>query len=309
MADIGKVFPTTNGVWSATTTYERMCIVSYQDSSYISTVTTTGDDPDKSSNWQLIANGIVGPAGPMQPLNYLSKYVVPINLWTTEIANTDLNDDGSFKSGSLGQNKGYGYTSVVPDLILNDGKFHQTLTLYSGSTGETVKLFFYKSITDKTVFNSMTFTVDDEHTVFKLDKFAPTGTSMINISYSNVRTGKPALYNDYVDCGFYVAPLATDDDQLMTFPVKSPLNGNVRVIKRDHTWYIRGDFGGYTQSDAASQALCDLPFSTDLITFKGSGDSGGSPVLVIFGNQLSLQKTVGTGGTVRFSWSIPEELL
>lgn len=107
---------------------------------------------------------------------------------------------------------------------------------------------------------------------------------------------------------------AIEDLKATDLPVDSqdllkPFTGTVKTMRINHVWYIRGNLGGYVQSDTASQLICDLPFSTDLITFRGSGDSGGSPVLVIFGNQLLLQKTVVTGGTVRFSWSIPEELL
>lgn len=99
------------------------------------------------------------------------------------------------------------------------------------------------------------------------------------------------------------------DSQLINVPIQSPLTGSLRAFDLNHVWYLRGDIEGYTPSDGNSQLIGYLPFMTNLMTFRGNGDSSGTPLLVIFGNQLLLQKTVGTGGTIRFVWSIPEELL
>lgn len=67
--NLGKVAVTTGGVYSSTTTYDKLTIVSYNGSSYISkSAVPTGTPPTNTTYWQMVAEkgatGAQGPAGP-----------------------------------------------------------------------------------------------------------------------------------------------------------------------------------------------------------------------------------------------------
>ncbi len=55
--DLGKVGVTHGGTWNATTTYERLTVVLYDGSSYVSLINNTGVTPGTNGNiWQLVAS-------------------------------------------------------------------------------------------------------------------------------------------------------------------------------------------------------------------------------------------------------------
>ncbi|WP_421016695.1 hypothetical protein [Furfurilactobacillus cerevisiae] len=203
MADIGKVFPTLNGTWSATTQYERMSVVFYQGASYMSTNNTLSDEPDKSSNWQKMADkGDVGKDG---DLGRLGGDVIPINQFTAQAPNLSINDDGTPETALQNYSPGYSYEIVSPK---SDGKYHLLYRDFTGQSG-TLKVFFYtdkrtadKSVTKDITGTDFTLKLDDLIDASDIGKYGRVG-----IASSHGMSQKVALYSEYVDLDMYLPPI------------------------------------------------------------------------------------------------------
>lgn len=55
MQNLGRVLPVLRGTWNATTAYTHLDIVNYQGSSYVCDIANTGNSPDQSDDWALLA--------------------------------------------------------------------------------------------------------------------------------------------------------------------------------------------------------------------------------------------------------------
>lgn len=312
MADMGKAFPTTNGVWSATTQYERLCIVTYNGSSYISTKDTINDVPGQSSNWQLIASkgdiGKTGDDGKNADLNYLSGDAIPINKFIPFLVDTDLNADGSGRApGTSGNDKGWGYVYVVRNTFTN--KFDSVIHDFDGKSSDSIKFYCFKSLSSSTATNTIIKNIGVDGNHFNLDSVVTNSDiDAVVVSVSNGTGGHVALYSSFVDSNNYYEPYAAGNNDLTSQNLYSPLTGSVHVMKRDHIWYINGNLGSWKATNDA-QSVTYLPFSTPLMTFTALTDNSQPVTLAIFGSTLKLLNTSGKSGAIRFCWSIPEAML
>lgn len=198
MADMGKAFPTTNGVWSATTQYERLCIVTYNGSSYISTNNTINDVPDASSNWQLIAAKGVGEKGDPAPLNYLDGLAQPVNLFAVEISGWKEKDDGT---ATIAANN-YATTSFSRN---SQNKFDMIIHQFGGAPADNFRFFFFKS-GGNTAFQVVSKNIGNNGRRFDLDELAPSECTRVIVETSNYGLGLIAAYYRYLDCNYYVMP-------------------------------------------------------------------------------------------------------
>lgn len=298
MADMGKAFPTTNGVWSATTKYERLCIVTYNGSSYISTNSTINDVPNNSSNWQLIAAkgdvGGIGKNGQDAPLGYLNGYAQPINLWQPIMASdTALNDDGT--PASFGAAKGWSHVKFLRTFY-GANKFDKVLHLFDGQSSDVIKFFFYKQ-NATTAMYSVTKTVGSDGKTFSIDDLAPTDSYFCRIAYSRAMTGQIAVYDKYIDANFYVPAPDADNHDITTYSTLfGGLSGSISFRRHHSFWSIDGGFTGY-QNDADNVFVCGLPFSVQYLeTFQASTDSGGYVTMLLKDSNLYLYRAQNSGG-------------
>lgn len=301
MADMGKAFPTTNGVWSATTQYERLCIVTYNGSSYISTNSTINDVPGQSSNWQLMA--VKGGKGDPAPRNQLSGAALPVNKYVDAFPDLSIKDDGTPETALQNNSPGWSF-KFLP--AATDGKFHQVFHDFSGVKG-TAKFFFYVDKPPAKAHVVKTVTASDGINIDSLiDSADKTPYNLCGIATSNGMKLRIAVYDDAADLKQYCAPIG--DGTIYNGQLLNPLDGTVKVMKRSGVWYVVGNISNYTKTND-NQNVVNLPFSSSISTFPALSDNGQYVEMVVYGSTLILQHAEAAFGTVRFSWSIPEELL
>ena len=302
MADMGKAFPTTNGVWSATTKYERLCIVTYNGSSYISTNSTINDVPGSSSNWQLISqkgiSGEVGPKGRDAPLDYLTGAVQPINQWSPFWSNTGLNNDGT--GGSVGGKPGWSYNVYHRQSYSDKGPFDRIVRLFDGKNDDIIRFFWYKQ-NASVAMGSVTKTVGTDGSNFDLDQIIPEDANNCAVEYSRGVSGKIAVYSRYADLLQYLpAPDSDNHDVTIYSTLFGGLSGSIAFRRHHSFWSIDGVFTGY-QNDADDVFVCGLPFSVQYLeTFQASSDSGGYVTMLLKDSNLYLYRAKNSGdGAVR----------
>lgn len=310
MADMGKAFPTTNGVWSATTQYERLCIVTYNGSSYISTNSTINDVPNNSSNWQLIAQkgdiGSTGIKGQDAPLGYLNGAAQPINQWNPFWSNTGLNDDGT--GTAVGSKPGCSY-DVYHRENWGNAPFDRMVRLFDAKNDDVIRFFWYKE-NAAVAMGSATKTVGSDGKVFDLDTIVPKEAENCAVEYSRGVTGHIAVYSRYVDSYDYYPVTSKANSSFTEYNAFSPFSGSVDVEQKNGLWFVNGYVGSLTVG-MGKTLICELPFSLNgLHTYLEPTDSGGFVTLLIDGSSLFMYNTSNAqGGAVRLKLVIDADLI
>lgn len=120
--------------------------------------------------------------------------------------------------------------------------------------------------------------------------------------------GKPDDLAHKSDIDQAIEDLKATDLPVSSQVLSNPFAGTVYMMRINHVWYVRGSISSYPNSNGA-QAICSLPFSTNLLTFPALTDNSQTVTIAIFGSTLKLVNAAGKGGSIRFIWSIPEALL